>query len=164
MTQNCTDCTVRADAIVDKWNRDPDYLIEILQDIQEAYRHLPEDVMRKVADSLKVPLGRVFHIATFFKAFSLEPRGRHEIQVCVGTACHVRGAARVLDVLVLDLGVEPGETTDDGAFTLEGVRCLGCCSLAPVVSIDGEIHGGVTPDKALKLVATIRKEDANAED
>jgi len=150
----------KVDAIIGKYGSDPDFLIEMLQDVQDEWRHLPEEVLRHIADELKVPLSRVTHIATFYSAFSLEPRGVHEIQVCMGTACHVKGAPRVLDALCRDLEIDPGKTTADGQYTLEPVRCVGACGLAPVISIDGEYHGDLTPDNASKLIAKHRKEGA----
>lgn len=154
----------RIDDILNKWNRNPDYVIEILQDVQDEGRHVSKDAMRYIADELRIPLPRVYHIATFYKAFSLEPRGKHEIQVCTGTACHVRGAPRVMDALSRELDVAAGKTTADGEYTLEGVRCVGCCGLAPVVSVDGEILGHLTPNKAAKSISKHKKEAANAAD
>lgn len=152
--------TAKIDGIMKRWNGDPDYLIEILQDAQDAWRHLPEDVMRHVADTLGVPLARVHHAATFYKAFSLEPRGLHQVQVCAGTACHVKGASRVLDAIGRELAVAADQTTKDGRYTLEAVRCVGACGLAPVVALDGEYHGDLTPDNAARLIARHRKEGA----
>ena len=150
----------KVNAILDKYKHDSDFLIEILQDVQDAWRHLPEDVMRHVADELAVPLARVTHIATFYKAFSLEPRGKHEIQVCMGTACHVKGSTRVLDALSRELKIQPGETTGDQLYTLEPVRCVGACGLAPVIAVDDEFHGDLTPDHSARLIAKHRKENA----
>jgi len=150
--------TARVDAIMGKYGNDPDFLIEMLQDVQDEYRHLPVGAMRHIADSLKVPLARVGHIATFYGAFSLEPRGVHQIQVCMGTACHVKGAPRVLDAMSRALEVGPGQTTADKQYTLEAVRCVGACGLAPVVSIDAEYHGDLTPDSATTLISRHRKE------
>lgn len=150
----------KVDAIIGKYGNDPDFLIEMLQDVQDEWRHLPEDALRYIADELKVPLSRVTHIATFYSAFSLEPRGVHEIQVCMGTACHVKGAPRVLDAISRDLEIAPGETTPDGQYTLEAVRCVGACGLAPVIAVDGEYHGDLTPDNASKLIVKHRKEGA----
>jgi NADH-quinone oxidoreductase subunit E len=156
--------TAKVDQILERWHGDPDYLIEILQDVQDEWRHLPEELMRYLADELGVPLARVAHAATFYKAFSLEPRGRHEVQVCMGTACHVKGATLVLDAFARELAVEPGETTADQEFTLEAVRCVGCCGLAPVVAVGDEIHGDVKPSGVVKLAAGYRKEGANDAD
>lgn len=150
----------KVDAIIGKYGNNPDFLIEMLQDVQDEWRHLPKDVLRHVADTLKVPLARVSHIATFYSAFSLEPRGVHEIQVCMGTACHVKGAPRVLDALSRELQIKPGETTDDQQYTLEAVRCVGACGLAPVISVDAEYHGDLTPDAASMLIRKHRKEGA----
>ena len=152
--------TAKVNTILSKYNANPDFLIEILQDVQDQWRHLPEDVMRYVADELAVPLARVTHIATFYKAFSLEPRGKHEIQVCMGTACHVKGSPRVLDALSRELKIKPGATTDDKMYTLEPVRCVGACGLAPVIAIDDSFHGDLTPDSSAKLMRKHRKENA----
>ncbi|MCP4675629.1 MAG: NAD(P)H-dependent oxidoreductase subunit E [Deltaproteobacteria bacterium] len=144
--------------ILDRWRRDPNFLIEILQDVQDELRHLPDEVMREVADTLRVPLQRVYHAATFYKAFSLVERGKHEVQVCMGTACHVKGAGRVLDAFSRELEVEAGDTTEDKEFTLEAVRCVGCCGLAPVVAVGDNIHGDVSPARAGKVLRPYRKE------
>ena len=148
----------KVDSIIKKYGSNPDFLIEMLQDVQDEWRYLPEDVMRYVADKLLVPLARVTHIATFYSAFSLEPRGKHEVQVCMGTACHVKGAPRVLDALSRELKIAPGETTSDKQYTLESVRCVGACGLAPVIAIDGQYHGDLTPDTAAKLISKHKKE------
>jgi len=140
------------DGILAKWKHDPDYAIEILQDVQDAYRHLPGDVVMYVADTLAIPVGRLYHIGSFFKAFTFEPRGRHVIQVCMGTACHVKGAGKVLEAFSRELDVPEGKTTADGLFTVEAVRCLGCCALTPIVTIDNELHGEVTPSKVKKII------------
>ena len=133
----------KTDAVLAKWQRDPTYAVEILQDLQDEHRHLPQDVLRYVADELCVPVGRLYHIGTFFKAFSLKPRGKHVLEVCMGTACHVKGAARILDALARELEVPEGGTTKDGKFTLEPVRCLGCCAIAPVVKVGQSLHGEI---------------------
>jgi len=149
------------DQIMDKWGRDPEYVIEMLQDVQDTYRHLPEDALRHIAHTLDVPLNRLYHIGTFFSSFSLEEKGKHLIQVCMGTACHVKGAPAVLDAFARELGVPPGGTTADKKFTVEGVRCLGCCSLAPVVAVDDQYYGGVTVSQVadiIKATKTSRKE------
>ena len=139
----------------------PDQLIEVLQDIQSQFDYLPEEGLRLVAERLNVPPIEVFRVANFYKAFSLTPRGRHLLTVCTGTACHVRGSPRLVDTAEGDLDISPGETTADGAFTLEGVNCLGCCALGPVVILDGVYHDHMTPAKLRKLIATTRKADEN---
>lgn len=133
----------KIDEIISKWNADAEFAIEMMQDIQDSYRHLPRQALLQISKATKIALGRLYHIATFYKAFSLEPRGQHSAQVCMGTACHVRGATRVMDAFSRTLEVEPGKTTSDLKYSLEGVRCLGCCSLAPVVAMDDEIFSHV---------------------
>ena len=134
-------------------------LIEVLQDIQAEWRFLPEDALRLVARELTVPEIEVFQVASFYKAFSLEPRGRHSFTVCTGTACHVRGSARLVDALEGQLAIAAGETTADGAFTLQSVNCLGCCALGPVVVLDGVYHDHMTAAKLRRLITTVRQRD-----
>ena len=138
----------KIDQIIDSYEGDPSSLIQILLDIQSENRWLPKRALVKVSERLKVPLNRIKHIVTFYKAFSLVPRGRHEIHVCVGTACHVRGAPRVLDTIQDRIGIKPGETDNDLKFSLETVNCVGCCALGPVMVIDGEYHGKMAPAKS----------------
>ena len=130
--------------IVEKYDRRPSALIAIMQDIQKSQGYLPKEALHLVAKEVQVPLSRLYALATFYKAFSLTPRGRHTIHVCTGTACHVRGAEKLMDKLERDLGIEAGQTTEDGRFTLEGVRCVGCCGLAPVVVVGEHFHGKLT--------------------
>jgi NADH-quinone oxidoreductase subunit E len=140
------------ETIIDRFQGDKAQLVSILQDIQAEYYYLPKDALEKVSQILDVPLSQVYSVATFFKAFSLTPRGRHLIKVCLGTACHVRGAARVLEKMERDLGVSRGETTDDLKFTLETVNCVGCCALGPMVIIDEEYFGQMKSDKVNPLL------------
>jgi NADH-quinone oxidoreductase subunit E len=124
------------DQIIDFWNGDSSYLIEILQDIQKRFRHIPENMARRLSDELDVPLNRIFHIATFYKGFTLEPRGKYPIADCTGTACHVKGGSRMLENVMRELELErEGQATPDLLFSVESVRCLGCCGLAPVVTV-----------------------------
>jgi NADH-quinone oxidoreductase subunit E len=140
----------RIDRIIEKHNGDASLLIQVLLEIQSENHWLPKRALERVSEKLDVPLTRIQHIATFYKAFSLVPKGRHEIHVCMGTACHVRGATRVLDTVQDLTGIKPGETDLDLKFSLETVNCLGCCALGPVVEIGGKTHGkmapGETPD------------------
>ncbi len=152
------------DTILEDRGAEPFDVMEVLQDIQEEYRYLPEEAMHRVSDALDVPLIEVFRLANFYKAFSLKPRGRHLITVCMGTACHVQHAPMLLDELLGQLGVKPGETTKDGAFTVEGVNCVGACALAPVVIIDGKYYDHVTPRKLRDLIEDIRFDDECEED
>ena len=134
-------------------------LIEVMQDIQKEYNYLPEDVLRSVSEKLNTPLIDVFRVANFYKAFSLKPRGRHLMTVCMGTACHVKGAPRFLDEVLSQLKVKAGGTTDDGEFTVETVNCLGACALGPVVVMDGKYYDHMTSGKLKGLIDAARKED-----
>jgi NADH-quinone oxidoreductase subunit E len=142
------------EAIIDRFRADKGQLVSILQDIQDEYYYLPKDALEKVSQILDVPLSQVYSIATFFRAFSLTPRGRHLIKVCLGTACHVRGAPRVLEKMERDLGIDRGGTTDDLKFTLETVNCVGCCALGPMVTIDEEYFGQMKSDKVNSMLVT----------
>ena len=138
----------KIDKIIDQYPSDPSSLIQVLLEIQSEHRWLPKEALEKVSKRLKVPLNRIQHIVTFYKAFSLVPKGRHEIHVCTGTACHVRGATRVLDTVQDLTGLKPGLTDQDLKFSLDTVSCVGCCALGPVMVIDGEYHGKMAPTKA----------------
>ena len=138
----------KIDKIIAKYQGDAGSLIQVLLEIQRENRWLPKEALEKVSKQLKAPLNRIQHIVTFYKAFSLVPRGRHEINVCMGTACHVRGAQRVLDRVQDLTGIKPGETDSELKFSLETVNCLGCCALGPVMVIDGEYHGKMAPAKS----------------
>ncbi len=135
----------RVDQIIDKHECEASSLIQVLLEIQSENHWLPKEALERVAVRLQVPLTRIQHIATFYKAFSLVPKGRHEVHVCMGTACHVRGARRVLDSVQDLTGIKPGETDLDLKFSLETVNCLGCCALGPVMEIDGKTHGKMAP-------------------
>ena len=135
----------KIDQIIAKHQSDASSLIQILLEIQRENRWLPKEALERVARKLNVPLSRVQHIVTFYKAFSLVPKGRHEIHVCTGTACHVRGAPRLLSSVEDLIGIGPGETDMDLKFSLETVGCVGCCALGPVMIVDGEYHGKMVP-------------------
>ncbi len=145
------------ESILDRYDRNPAQLIPILQDVQTEENYLPREILEQISEKLDIPLVRIYAVATFYKAFSLKPRGKHIIQVCMGTACHVRGGARILDKMVRDLGIGPGETTRDMGFTLETVNCLGACALGPIVVVDGEYHGQMNPPKWDKIYKTLKK-------
>jgi NADH-quinone oxidoreductase subunit E len=138
----------KIDRILDKYPNDGSSLIQVLLEIQRENRWLSSEALEKVSQRLKVPQNRIQHIVTFYKAFSLIPKGRHEIHVCTGTACHVRGAPRLLDAVENLTGIRPGETDIDLKFSLETVGCVGCCALGPVMVIDGEYHGKMAPAKS----------------
>jgi len=137
----------KVDQIIDKHHREASSLLQILLDIQSENSWLPKEVLGRISKKLDVPLNRIQHIATFYKAFSLVPKGRHQVHICVGTACHVRGATRILDTVEDATGIKPGETDLDLKFSLETVNCLGCCALGPVVEVDGKVHGKMSPVK-----------------
>jgi len=139
--------TQEAAAIIDKYKGELGQLISILQDIQAKLYYLPKETLIQVSETMGVPLSRVYSVATFFKAFSLKPRGRHMINVCLGTACYVRGAPKLLEQIERSLKVSRGETTSDFKFTLETLNCMGCCALGPVVRIDGKYFGQMSAGK-----------------
>ncbi len=138
--------------IINRHQGDPSQIIAILHDIQAKERYLPEDSLRKVATQLEMPVSQIYHIATFFKAFSLKPKGRHQCTVCMGTACHVRGAGMVLEELERKLKIKSGDTTEDMEYSLETVNCVGACALGPVVIIDGEYYGNMNSAKVEKML------------
>jgi len=142
----------RIDRIIDKHQGEASSLIQVLLEIQSENHWLPKEALVRVGDKLQVPLSRIRHIATFYKAFSLVPKGRHEVHVCMGTACHVRGASRVLDKVQDLTGIKPGETDLDLKFSLETVNCLGCCALGPVMEIDGKTHGKISTSKTAEVL------------
>ena len=142
----------RIDQIIDKHQAEASSLIQVMLEIQSENNWLPKAILDRVSERLDVPLARILHIATFYKAFSLVPKGRHGIHICVGTACHVRGASRILDTVQDQTGIKPGETDLDLKFSLEVVNCLGCCALGPVLEIDGKTHGKMTPGEAVEVL------------
>ncbi len=138
----------RVDQIIDSYQGEASSLIQVLLEIQAENHWLPKEALERVSDRLNVPLSQIRHIATFYKAFSLVPKGRHEVLLCMGTACHVRGATRILDTIEEVTGIGPGETDMDLRFSLETVNCIGCCALGPVMEIDGKIHGRLSTAEA----------------
>lgn len=149
----------KVDAILEGKGDEPFDVMEALQDVQEAFGYLPEGALLRVSEVLDVPPIRLFRLANFYSAFSLEPRGRHLITVCQGTACHVKGSPKLVDEVLGQLNVEPGGTTSDGAFTVETVNCVGACALAPVLIMDGKYYDQMTPGRLRDLIASIRQKD-----
>jgi len=143
----------KVSGVLDKWNRNPHFLIEVLQDTQEEYHYLPKEVLLEISSQLKTPITQIYHIATFFKGLSLEPRGKYLIQICMGTACHVQGAPKIIDQFERELDVKAGHTTKDLKYSVEAVRCLGCCGLAAVVTVNNDLHGQVTASKVNKILS-----------
>jgi NADH:ubiquinone oxidoreductase subunit E len=138
--------------ILEKYQDEIAPLIMVLQDIQSEYGYLPKESLLLISDVLKAPMSQIFSVATFYKAFSLKPKGRHTIQLCLGTTCHVRGAKRILTVLEHKLGIKEDDTTDDLKFTLKTIRCMGACSLAPALRIDDNVYGRQVPERIAKLL------------
>ena len=144
----------KIDQIIDRHHTDKSALIQILLEIQRENRWLPRTTLERVSKKLGVPLSQTYHIATFYKAFSLIPQGRHSVSVCLGTACHVRGAPRLLDKVTDALNICPGETSPDRKFTLSTVNCLGCCALGPVMVADGEYHSDPNSKEIKDIIAS----------
>ncbi len=144
----------RIDEIIDRHGAEPSSLIQVMLEIQREQHWLPPEVLGRIAARLDVPRARIQHIATFYKAFSLVPKGRHEVHVCMGTACHVRGASRVLDKVRDVTGIGPGETDLELKFSVETVNCIGCCALGPVIEIDGKTHGKLSPADAADVLGS----------
>lgn len=154
-TQNSTIESIELDKvieIIDSYGNKRSALIAILQDIQDHFHYLPESALCEVAKRLDIPLSEVYSVATFFRAFSLVPRGKHTCVVCMGTACHVRGAPKILDEFERRLNIKAGETTPDRQFSLESVNCLGCCAIGPVVVIDKDYYGQMNTNRVPKLI------------
>ncbi len=146
----------KVDEIIDKYNAEKSSLIGIFQDIQQEWRYLPREAILRVVERLGVPITQAYMVATFYKSFSLVPRGEHEIHVCQGTACHLRGGQRLVENFERTLNVKAGGTTADMKFTLETVNCLGACALAPLVRVDQKNYGKMTGDKISKIIKEYR--------
>jgi NADH:ubiquinone oxidoreductase subunit E len=140
------------DLIVEKFSADPENLIMILQAVQREYNFLPRPVLNYISTKMNVPLSQIYGIATFYGMFSLDPKGRNLVSICLGTACHVRGAERIKERLEDQLEIKAGKTTEDMRFTLETVRCIGCCSLGPVVNINEKTYGRTDPETMVKAL------------
>jgi NADH-quinone oxidoreductase subunit E len=142
------------DSILDKYGDDKGMLIQVLLDVQQELNWIPPEAIRIIGQRLGVPLSQVYRVASFYKALSLTPRGRHLVRVCLGTACHVRGGMKVMDRVTEVLDIAEGETTPDMRFTVERVNCLGCCALGPVMVIDGTYHGKVQTSKVKEILGS----------
>ena len=151
------------DAIIDRHQCDKSALLAIMQDVQDEERYLPKEAMNRIAEKLSLPISRVYQMATFFESFHLEPRGKYVCTVCMGTACHVRGAQRLVEQLERDLEVPSGGTTGDMMFTIEEVNCVGACALGPLVIVNGDYHGNMTTGGLQKLVKQLKKGDGKGE-
>lgn len=140
------------DLIIDRYQEKRTALISILHDVQDRYRYLPEEALRMVASRLRMDINEIYGVATFYKSFSLVPKGKHSITLCMGTACHVRGGPKILRELQRFLHIEPGQTTPDGRFSLNVVNCLGVCAIGPVIMVDQKFYGEMNPIKAKKVI------------
>jgi len=149
----------KLDTILTRYEASSANLIPVLQDIQDEFNYLPKDELKLVAGKLQVPLTQVYSVATFFKMFSLEPKGRHQIRVCLGTACHLRGGQRLVETVSRRLGVETGHATQDLQFSLETVGCLGSCAQAPLMMIDDKYFGRMAVDKVPKILKPYKNQD-----
>lgn len=147
--------------ILEKYpNAKRDALIPILQEVQESQGYLSKEAIAAIGRHLGLPVSKIYGVATFYNQFRFSPRGQYHIQVCRGTACHVKGSAKVLEALKQELKLEPGNTTRDGLFSLEVVACIGACGLAPVIAINGEFYASLTPDKARSIIKSYRRKGA----
>lgn len=144
------------DQILARTKHQPSDLIGILQDVQREFGYIPRASLERISDDLKVPLSRVYTVATFYKAFKLQPTGKHIIKVCLGTACHIKGGPQLMQALESELRVKPEEVTEDGLFSYEGVRCVGCCGLAPVIMVDEDFHGKLRPGDIKRILTQYR--------
>ena len=131
----------------------------VLQEAQAIYSYLPIEVQQMIADGMGISLSEVYGVATFYSQFSLTPKGEHIISVCLGTACYVKGADKILEDIEEELGIKSGECTDDGMFSIEACRCLGACGLAPVMTVDGEVYGKCTPESAVRIIRSYMNEE-----
>ena len=151
--------TKKLNIILDKYQRESSSILAILQDIQDEENYLPKETVKQVAQELGVPLARIYALSTFFSSFSLEPRGKHICTVCMGTACHVRGAPRLVEHIEREFDIPAGQTTKDMQLTLETVNCVGACALGPLVILDGEYHGNMNPAKLDRVFRPLKKKE-----
>lgn len=155
--------TVSRDAVevvLDRYpNAGRDSLIPILQDVQEALGYLSEDAVVRIGERLKLPASKIYGVATFYNQFRFQPTGKYHIMICRGTACHVKGSAKVLEGIKRQLKIKSGETSRDGLFSLEEVACIGACGLAPVICVNGEFHAKLTPKSAEKIINEYRQKE-----
>jgi len=145
--------------IIDRYDNDVGMLIPMMQDLQAEYGYLPAEQLRRLSKLLTLPITRIYGVATFYSSFHLAPKGQHEVTLCMGTVCHLKGAWRISDAIREEFRVEPGCTTFDRLFTYQPVNCVGACALAPVMVVDGKYYDGVTPESALEIIHGLSLED-----
>lgn len=150
----------KLDEIIAKHKNQKGALIPVLHEAQRLFGYLPLHVQKRIADGMDIQLSEIYGVVTFYTQFSLNPKGKHVIQLCMGTACYVKGAGDVLDELKAELGITVGQCTPDGLFSLEACRCIGACGLAPVMMINDDVHGRLTPDSIKKIIKKYKKESA----
>ena len=158
MTENVSEHS-KVDKIIEGYSREKSALIAVLQEIENSYGYLPAWTLRQVSEKLEVPLIQVYGVASFYDAFHLTPRGKHLIRVCLGTACYLRGSTRVLEALERELGIKDGETTPDLEFSIQSVRCLGACALAPVMIIDERYFDKIIPTKINSVLKRVQEKN-----
>ena len=155
--------TTDVDTVLERYpNATRDALIPILQDVQQEHGYLSRDAVVRIGKHLRLPASKIYGVATFYNQFRFQPQGRNHVQVCRGTACHVKGSAAILEAVKRELKVEPGQTSRDGEFSLEVVACIGACGLAPVICVNGEFHAGVTTKSVASILDSYRKKGPSA--
>ena len=163
MTEKTTTRDELIEQIVDRYDGEIGMLIPMMQDLQTECGYLPADDLRSLAERLDLPVSRLYAVATFYSSFRLAPKGLHEVTLCIGTVCYLKGAGRISEAICSEFQVEPGGTTPDGLFSYLPVNCVGACALAPVMIVDGEYHDGVSVDAAMEILRTLPTEDTDAE-
>jgi NADH-quinone oxidoreductase subunit E len=148
--------------IIRRYEGDTGMLIPMMQDLQADQGYLPPERLRTLAKELGVPLARVYHVATFYSSFRLAPRGQHDVTLCMGTVCYLKGAGKISEAICEEYGIKPGGTTQDRLFTLQAVNCVGACALAPVMIVDGKYYDGMTSESALKIISGLSTDDGTA--
>ncbi len=150
--------------ITDKYENNPDMLIPMLQDLQADQSYLPQDLLKELAEMLTIPLVRVYGVATFYSSFRLAPKGQHDITLCMGTVCFLKGADKISAAICEEFSIQPGETTEDSLFTYQPVNCVGACALAPVMVVDGKYHDHMTPDSAIEVIKNLSSNNSSQGD
>lgn len=149
--------------IINRYDGDAGMLIPMMQDLQAEHGYLPPAQLRRLSELLEVPLSRIYHVVTFYSSFRLSPRGQHDVTLCMGTVCYLKGAGKISETICEEYGIEPGGTTPDRLFTLQAVNCVGACALAPVMIVDGKYYDGVTSESALKIISGLSLKEETAE-
>ena len=150
--------TPEISAFIDEWKSKPGSLIMVLHQVQQTYGYIPRNIAIEISERLSVPLAKIYGVVTFYNFFKLEKAGKYKIQVCLGTACYIRGGDDLLKTLEKELGIGLNSTTPDGMFSIEAVRCLGCCGLAPVIVVNGNVHGRLTSKDVPAIIEQYRKQ------